>query len=93
MKEKNEVSSRYLTSAFLKRSTAADLLTSFLAALNCLDLKNLIQVSMDGPNVNKKFLTDLRNYLKNDLQYETTLIDWVAVAFIHYTVLIKLILM
>ena len=54
-KEKNKVSSRYLNSQFLGHTRAADLLQKFSEALGKLNLANLIQVSMDGPNTNWKF--------------------------------------
>lgn len=62
----NEVCTRYYGSVFLGHATAADLLDGFLKALSGLDVKKLMQVSMDGPNVNKKFLQDLKLYLKGD---------------------------
>jgi hypothetical protein len=73
--QNNEVTTRYLTSAFLKRATASDLLTAFLAAVDNIEIKKLIQISMDGPNVNKKFLSDLKDHLSEDLKLDTKLID------------------
>lgn len=63
----NDVSTRYLTSTFLKHATSADLLNAFTTALSeqNLNLKNMLQVSMDGPNVNLKFLRELKAFLKN----------------------------
>ena len=54
-KEKNKVSSRYRNSQFLGHTRAADLLHKFREALGKLNLANLNQVSMDGPNTNWKF--------------------------------------
>ena len=51
-KEKNKVSPRYLTSQFLGHTRAADLLQKFKEASSKLNVDNLIQVSMDGPNEN-----------------------------------------
>ena len=51
----NRVVTRYLTSEFLGKSTAIDLLQCFKnldSSPNILTLNNMIQVSMDGPNVN-----------------------------------------
>ncbi|GBM79331.1 hypothetical protein AVEN_32947-1 [Araneus ventricosus] len=62
---KKEVTSRYLTSVFLGHIRAEDLMTGFKTALNDLDLKKIIQISMDVPNVNFKFLNDLRKELSN----------------------------
>ena len=51
-----EVKSRYLSSGFLGHTTAKDLKRAFEECTEKLDLKNLIQVSMDGPNINWKML-------------------------------------
>ena len=55
----NKVAVRYLGSEFLGHVTAVDLLTHFKQGISQLDPKRLLQVSMDGPNVNWKFYTDL----------------------------------
>ena len=55
----NKVAVRYLGSEFLGHATAVDLLTHFKQGISQLDPKRLLQVSMDGPNVNWKFYTDL----------------------------------
>ena len=54
------VSTRYLGSQFLGHATAADLLTNFKTGTKELDPKKMLQVSMDGPSVNWKFLAELR---------------------------------
>ena len=51
-----EVKSRYLSSEFLGHTTAKDLKRAFEECTEKLALKNLIQVSMDGPNINWKML-------------------------------------
>ena len=51
-----EVKSRYLSSGFLGHTTAKDVKRAFEECTEKLDLKNLIQLSMDGPNVNWKML-------------------------------------
>ena len=51
-----EVKSRYLSSGFSGHTTAKDLKRAFEECTEKLDLKNLIQVFMDGPNVNWKML-------------------------------------
>ena len=51
-----EVKSRYMSSGFLGHTTAKDLKRAFEECTEKLDLKNLIQVSMDGPNINWKIL-------------------------------------
>ena len=55
----NKVAVRYLGSEFLGHATAVDLLTHFKQGISRLDPKRLLQWSMDGPNVNWKFYTDL----------------------------------
>jgi len=48
----DEVSTRYLTSIFLDPSTGEDLLLGLTTALDTNDLKKLLQIACDGPNVN-----------------------------------------
>ena len=55
----DKVAVRYLGSEFLEYATAADLLKHFNHGIAQPDPKNLLQVSMDGPNVNQKFHQDL----------------------------------
>lgn len=55
--------SRYLSSSFLRHSKATDVLSGIQDALIKFDLKKLMQISMDAPNVNKKVLKDLQTYL------------------------------
>jgi hypothetical protein len=54
--DKQQVATRYLTSVFMGHATAEDILHAFKTGLGKLDTNRLIQVSMDGPNVNWKFL-------------------------------------
>lgn len=56
--DNNVIQTRYLTSIFLGRATAEDLLKAFLEGLEGLDLHKILQISMDGPNVNLKFLSE-----------------------------------
>ena len=63
----NVVSARYFGSAFLGHATAECLLQSFKEATQELSLSGLLQVSMDGPSVNWKFLDLLSNSLKEDM--------------------------
>lgn len=57
--EKNIVVSQYLGSQFLGHATADDLLKAYMEATKRLEQNKLIQISMDGPNVNLKFHRDL----------------------------------
>jgi hypothetical protein len=59
----NKVECRYLTSIFLGHTTSADILDKFIDGLREVGLKHLVQVSMDGPNVNMKFHRILKEYL------------------------------
>ena len=54
---------RYWNSVFLGHTTHLDLLKSFNEGLEGLDLSKLVQVSMDGPNTNLKFLQELRSLI------------------------------
>nr|XP_042900998.1 uncharacterized protein LOC122269884 [Parasteatoda tepidariorum] len=54
---------RYLTSAFLGHSAADDLLACFYASVKNVDLKKLLQISMDGPAVNWKFYNNIQEDL------------------------------
>ena len=51
---------RYWNSVFLGHTTHLDLLKSFNEGLEGLDLSKLVQVSMDGPTTNLKFLQELK---------------------------------
>ena len=56
---KDRVVSRYLTYEFLGHTQADDLKKKFEEALQDLDMKKMVQVSMDGPNVNWKLYDSL----------------------------------
>jgi len=57
----DEVSTRFLTSVFLGHATADDLLLKFKEGLGDLAISKILQVSMDGPSVNWKFLNNLES--------------------------------
>lgn len=59
-----QVVDSYLSSAFLGRATAIDIQSCLLDIIKPLDTKKIIQISMDGPNVNLKLLNDLNNDLQ-----------------------------
>ena len=65
----DKVESRYLTSLFLGHTTAIDLKKKFEEATEQLDLKKLIQISMDGPNVNWKLLDSIAEDRSSNEQY------------------------
>ena len=56
--EKLQIVDRYLGSQFLGHARASDLLNNFNEGISNLDNKKMIQISMDGPNVNLKFYED-----------------------------------
>ena len=70
-----KVSTRYIGSNFLGHDTATDMLQHFHENVleNGLDINNMVQVSMDGPNINRKFY----DYLKTKLfqKFDTKLIN------------------
>ncbi|KAK5648365.1 hypothetical protein RI129_003257 [Pyrocoelia pectoralis] len=60
----NLVQSRYLTSVFLQHATASDILSKFKEGIAPIPLDKLLQVSMDGPNVNWLFYDNLKKQEK-----------------------------
>lgn len=58
-----KVSTRYWNSVFLGRATADHLLDGFIQGLS-LPLGNILQISMDGPNVNLSFMKKLESHLQ-----------------------------
>ena len=52
----NKIKTRYLDSHFLRHSTHTNLLREYNKALKDLCENKLVQISMDGPNVNLKLL-------------------------------------
>lgn len=53
---KEMVATRYFNSVFMGYATAKDIHEKFLECLNEVQMKKILQVSMDGPNVNWAFL-------------------------------------
>ena len=49
---RNAVHTQYITSAFLGHATAANMVDVFVEKCGTMNLSNMIQLSMDGPNVN-----------------------------------------
>ena len=68
----NKVCSRYLSLSFMGHSTAEDIMNNFLEASSDIKLCNLVQVSMNGPNVNWCFLEQLSSDLHDE--YGTTML-------------------
>ena len=63
-----KVMMRYLGSEFLGHTTSADLLVKFKDGVRQLIPRCLIQISMNGPNVNWKFLGDLKENREEEYQ-------------------------
>ncbi|XP_072157389.1 uncharacterized protein [Bemisia tabaci] len=60
------VATRYFNSVFLGSQTSADLVAGIHKGLSPLPMTNIIQLSMDGPNVNLKASRDLRSSVSTD---------------------------
>ena len=60
---KNRAMTRYFDSSFLGYTRASDLLEKLDKIVKPVGYQKLIQVAMDGPNVNLKLLKDLIKYL------------------------------
>ena len=73
--KKFEVTTRYFISSFLGHAAADDILSAFLKSVDGLNLRKLLQVSMDGPNVNFSFLKLLKSYLEDDTSENPILFD------------------
>ena len=63
----------HFDSSFLGHASANDLQSGFTSLLNDQILSKIVQVLMDGPNVNLKFLDQLINEL--EIQSEKSLLD------------------
>ena len=70
-----KVTTRYFTSQFLGHGTANDMVDHFTEAVieSDLNMNNLIQIGMDGPNVNWKFYDLMSQKLKTD--FNNTIIN------------------
>eukprot|EP00731_Ephydatia_muelleri_P000477 Em0001g477a len=60
----NEVQSRYFTSIFMGHARAVDIEEDLKKGIESLQKANLLQLSMDGPNVNWKVFEDLQNEIQ-----------------------------
>ena len=64
--EGKEVRTRYYHSEFMGHATAADMDSVFEMATSDLHLTNLLQLSMNGPNVNWKFYDTIQSRLQKE---------------------------
>lgn len=62
----NEVRTKYFDSAFLGHSTSEDLVSNLYAIVKNFSLPKLLQISMDGPNVNWKFFKTLQSDIEKE---------------------------
>ena len=63
-----KVAIHYWNSKFLGHTHSDDLVKAFSDGLNELDLTKLIQISVDGPNSNLKFLSEIKKLrIKDEL--------------------------
>lgn len=60
------VKTMFLTSVFLGHATAKDLFENLYAAISPLKLSNVLQISMDGPNVNWKLYEMMQEHCTNE---------------------------
>ena len=63
---RNAVHTRYFTSAFLGHATATNMVDVFVEKCGTMNLSNMIQLSMDGPNVNWSFYQKLMAEVYDD---------------------------
>ena len=64
--KKDKVVCRYLTSTFLGHTHADDLKKKFEEGTQHLDMKNMVQISMDGPNGNHKLYDIIKEERKEN---------------------------
>lgn len=66
---REKIETRYLTSCFLETATANGILTAFISVFKNFDIdifKKIVNLSMDGPNVNLKFLKDFKFHMSQE---------------------------
>lgn len=63
--ELQQVVTAYYNSVFLGRSTSSDIGDAFKEGIEPLPIRNVLQISMDGPSVNKKFYKNLTGELSS----------------------------
>lgn len=81
--DKNEVVTHYYSSAFLGHSTSQDLVQAFKKELKELNLKKLLQISMDGPNVNIKFFHDIQTDLSQSHDEDDPIVLFMGTCGLH----------
>lgn len=66
---------KYLGSVFLTHTRAINLLSAFKSQISNFDTKKLIQIAMDGPNVNFKFLEDFKKDVEKEVDETNKLLE------------------
>ena len=82
-KDTKAIATHYLDSAFLGRTRAIDILEEFCRLLKNIGLQKLISVSMDGPNTNWLFLTELCKLRDEQQQPELILVGSCGLHILH----------
>lgn len=62
----DQISTRYFGSEFLGKGDADHLVKSFLESVESLQLGKLLQIGMDGPNVNLKFHREMVSHIERN---------------------------
>ncbi|GBN01837.1 hypothetical protein AVEN_156756-1 [Araneus ventricosus] len=79
----DQVATRYLASAFIGHAKADDILSAFYKCVEKLKLSKILQISMDGPNVNWKFFENLQTDLKKEYSHEALSIGSCGLHILH----------
>ena len=69
------VTTRYFTSKFLGHAKSEDLLVHMNEAITDLELRKIVQIGMDGPNVNWSFVRKFKDDVKTRTQSGETFLD------------------
>ena len=77
------VKTRYFNSKFLGKAAATDILKSFKSSMNGLGKEKLLHVSMDGPNVNTKFLSNLNEERRDQELSQLVSIETCGIHTVH----------
>jgi hypothetical protein len=65
--EGSEVRTRYYHSELMGHATAEDMISVFETATSYMDVSDLLQISMDGPNANWKFYELVQSRLQKEI--------------------------
>ncbi|GBN82849.1 hypothetical protein AVEN_222884-1 [Araneus ventricosus] len=79
----DQVATRYLTLVFTGHAKADDILSAFYQCVEKLKLSKILQISMDGPNVNWKFFENLQADLKKEYSHEALSIGSCGLHILH----------